>query len=568
MKLAKFRIKHFRSILKAELNDLSGSANLIGPNNEGKSNVLQALNICLSVLCKSSIVSGESAALARLVPDRKLYEWSRDYPVSFQGLEQKGRSIFEVDFQLSDKDQEGLLRDTGHRFNKSLSVQISFGQEYPATFKLIKKRRANRTLLRSAEKIRKFISDRLEFTYIPAIRADSENSNAVDELVRRSLRSLSQNPDYVALQNKIDELRRPYLNKISSKLKENLEGFTGKPIKGVEINIPQFGQVTRYGSTSAKIVINDGTSTAIEHKGDGVKSLTAISLMLELVANDDSQKNLIVLLEEPESHLHSRAIHRLLVALQAMREKAQVIITTHSALLVSRNRVQDNILVEDSKARSATSFSEIREILGVRPSDNLDDAELVLLVEGYCDQNILQALLPTYSKKLNDALSCGRFKIVAINGVTKARSSIAALQVSLRKYHLFVDSDQPAKLEIDKLLKEGYLAHADYTCCVCPGMRQSEIEDLVDPEIYKEKLTVKYGLSFDLVLDRMSKKWSDRLFDYVERSGKADSEKLIIAGMKEVVASAVKDSPINALLSHRKEVIVTLFDQLERKLSI
>ena len=503
----------------------------------------------------------------RLVPERKLYEWERDYPVSLQGLEQKGRSIFEIDFQLSDKDQRGLFRDTGHRFNKSLSVQISFGQEYPATFKLIKKRRANLALLQNAEKIRKFISDRLEFTYIPAIRADSENSNAVAELVRRSLRSLSLNPDYVELQKKIDELRRPYLSKISSRLKENLEGFTGKPIKGVEINIPQFGQVTRYGSLAAKIVIDDGTSTAIEHKGDGVKSLTAISLMLELVANDDSQKSLIVLLEEPESHLHSRAIHRLLVALQAMREKAQVIITTHSPLLVSRNKIQENILVEDSKARAAENLSEIREILGVRPSDNLEDAELILLVEGQCDREILQALLPFYSKRLSDALACGRFRIVAINGVTKAGASLAGFQVSLRKYHLFVDSDQAAKLEVEKLLKDGLLAHPDFTYCVCPGMRQSEIEDLIDPRIYKDNLTLKYGLSFEDVLERTSKKWSDRMLDHVEKCGKSDSENRIVAGMKGVVASAVKASPVNALLSHRKEIVKVLFDILDRKLS-
>ena len=50
MKLTYFSIRDYRSIAKAELENLQSAAILIGPNNEGKSNVLLGLNACLSLL--------------------------------------------------------------------------------------------------------------------------------------------------------------------------------------------------------------------------------------------------------------------------------------------------------------------------------------------------------------------------------------------------------------------------------------------------------------------------------------------------------------------------------------
>jgi predicted ATP-dependent endonuclease of OLD family len=57
MKLTFFSIENYRSIAKAQFKKLSNVAILVGPNNEGKSNVLQALRTCLFLVSNSQYTS-------------------------------------------------------------------------------------------------------------------------------------------------------------------------------------------------------------------------------------------------------------------------------------------------------------------------------------------------------------------------------------------------------------------------------------------------------------------------------------------------------------------------------
>jgi len=49
------------------------------------------------------------------------------------------------------------------------------------------------------------------------------------------------------------------------------------------------------------VVIDDGTPTNLEYKGDGVKSLVALGLLKNKRAHPGAS---IIAIEEPESHLH------------------------------------------------------------------------------------------------------------------------------------------------------------------------------------------------------------------------------------------------------------------------
>ena len=99
-------------------------------------------------------------------------------------------------------------------------------------------------------------------------------------------------------------------------------------------------------------------------------------------------KNLVLALEEPESHLHPNAIHQLKGVLQEIATRHQVIMTTHCPLFVDRTSIRSNILVNNRMARPARSIQELRMALGVRAADNLQHAELILLVEGDDDREI------------------------------------------------------------------------------------------------------------------------------------------------------------------------------------
>src|SRR5690606_34003114 len=127
---------------------------------------------------------------------------------------------------------------------------------------------------------------------------------------------------------------------------------------------------------------NDGTETDIEMKGDGVKSLAALGLMKS--ANNKEGAHILVI-EEPESHLHPSAIHQVNEIISQVAESAQVLITTHNPLFVVRDTVQSNVIVSDGSAVPARSINAIRDVLGIRASDNLTHANYSLVVEGHED---------------------------------------------------------------------------------------------------------------------------------------------------------------------------------------
>lgn len=115
----------------------------------------------------------------------------------------------------------------------------------------------------------------------------------------------------------------------------------------------------------------------------------------------------LLAIEEPESHLHPRAIHQLRVVLDELSTQHQVILTTHCPLFVDRTNLKSNIIVNKKRASPAKNVAELRDILGVRASDNLRNAEIALVVEGEDDRLALLALLPVVSKRIGTAINTG-----------------------------------------------------------------------------------------------------------------------------------------------------------------
>lgn len=128
------------------------------------------------------------------------------------------------------------------------------------------------------------------------------------------------------------------------------------------------------------IRIDDGQNTDIQNKGDGVKSLVTLALLNNIHSNESGMS--IVAMEEPEAHLHPEAINRLRNSIYALTGNSQVIISTHNPLFVNRECIYKNIIVENGIVKQASNIREIRDVLGVKVSDNLYDAETMLLVEG------------------------------------------------------------------------------------------------------------------------------------------------------------------------------------------
>ncbi len=214
-------------------------------------------------------------------------------------------------------------------------------------------------------------------------------------MLSQELRILENDESYQKALNVIQELQQPILDDLALRIQQPLTEFL-PTIKSVQIEIPETSR--RVGvRREFNVIIDDGTPTNIEYKGDGVKSLAALGLLKNKLVHLGAS---IIAIEEPESHLHPGAIHQLNEIIKSLAESNQVILTTHNPLFVDRSNIKTNIIVNDGKATPAKSIGSIREILGIKASDNLTNANYALVVEGDEDAKSLRSILPILSEKL------------------------------------------------------------------------------------------------------------------------------------------------------------------------
>ncbi len=494
MRLVSFAVRNYRSItVSSKIRLRDSTTALIGPNNEGKSNVLRALVVALSIA--SQLDRFRFGRYGRLRQGSRgeegYYRWETDFPLNLQQKLTDGRSEFDLEFALSPKEVLEFKAEVGSSLNGTLPIQLSIGREEP-TFKVIKRGRGAKTLSEKAAKIAAFIGKRIDFVYIPAVRTASTAEGVVESIVSRELQALNEYPDYKAAVAQISALQQPILARISSNIRDTLKVFLPS-VKDVTVEIAAEARY-RAWTRGCEVIVDDGIPTGLEKKGDGVQSLAALGLLRHASQTSAGGKHLILTIEEPESHLHSRAIHQLRAVLSDVATQHQVIITTHCPLFVDRRDVSSNILVENNRAIRASSVKAIRDSLGVRVSDNLQAAEVVLFVEGEEDRTAMNVLLAHHSQKLKSALSAGVLAIDSLQGGTNLAYKAGAARDAVCTPHALMDYDLSGKAGVDKAVKNGLLTVADVTYTSCLGMNESELEDWFDPSVYSAEFATQFGV--------------------------------------------------------------------------
>ena len=302
-------------------------------------------------------------------------------------------------------------------------------------------------------------------------------------------------------------------------------------------------------------------------KGDGTKSLTAISLLRRFGERALGQRALILAIEEPESHLHPRAVHKLREVLYEIAASHQVIISTHSPILVDRARLARNIIVQGGRAAPARRINDLRSALGVEMQDNLTSAYLVLIVEGECDALILRTWLSALSPAVKAGFDNGILVTDHMCGATNLRYTVGLYKNQLCNVHAFLDNDSPGRQSAKMAQDGGALDAKEITHAICRGMPDSEIEDFVAEETYAGDLQTTFGVSLaSKYMHTDKKKWSDRVRDCFEAGGKLWNKRTEMEA-KGIVAQAVKKSGLAALNEHRRDPIDALAAAILERIS-
>ena len=556
MQLVNFSVSNYRSITAAHRITFSNVTVLIGKNNEGKSNLLRALQAAMELLTRHSLPDLRRSRIA--YGEEEPYIWKRDFPVQLQDRRSSTQTTLKLEFLLNDAEILEFKSEIGSNLNGSLPLEIKVGKDHNPTIRLVKSGKGTKVLNQKSSTVAKFIASRIHFNYIPAIRTDSAAIELISNMLSQELRALEKETSYLEALETIAKLQQPILTELAQRVQGPLKEFLPS-INAVTIEISDSSR--RFAlRRDISVIIDDGTPTSIEHKGDGVKSLAALGLLKSQNARGGAS---VLAIEEPEAHLHPSAIHQVNEIIQSIAATTQVILTTHNPLFVDRANIRANIIVSDGSALAAKNVAAIRDVLGVKASDNLTNANFALVVEGEEDAIALRAILPTLSEKLGKALRTNLLVVEAIGGAGNLSYKLSLLKTSLCAIHILLDGDEAGKQAFERAERDSLATVASCTFVSCRGMQNAEFEDCIEVATYKDAILTQLGVDLASASFRGNDKWSRRFKATLVEQGKPTHDG-IMAAAKYIVANAVAKSPKTALNEHKRNSIDALVASLDR----
>nr|WP_254430556.1 MULTISPECIES: AAA family ATPase [unclassified Ruegeria] len=438
---------------------------------------------------------------------------------------------------------------------------IAFGQR---TFDVSVRKpgRGQATLTKKSTRIADFVSQRIRFEYIPAIRTAQSATKVISRLVERELYRLESDPEYAGAVRKIEELQQPVFDELANTIQTTVSNFL-PGVKSVEL---KSRSESRFQSLrrDVEIIVDDGNLTKLHRKGDGVQSLVALALMRHGSEQNEEDVSTVIAIEEPESHLHPRAVHELRSVIETLARKNQVVLTSHSPLFVNPHDLRNTIIVKASKAAPASHVGEIREALGVRFSDNLENARLVLLVEGTDDAKVLKQVLFNRSPILQKALEAGTVTFDHLGSASGLRQKASFYRAGACLVQCFLDDDSAGQSATKRALDDKVLKLRDVNLCSVPHLDEAELEDLYDKSVYSSAFLAEFGVDPKRKpKGKVKQKWSNFIERLFKEAGKPWNESVkfevkhwlaeFAAENSEKIINSKISGPIDSFISTAEE---------------
>lgn len=553
MQLTYFTVSNYRSITNAYKLNLQNITVLVGKNNEGKSNLIRALRLAMDII-HSAARTGR-----RVFPYH--YNWVDDFPLQLQNSKKlKNKTTdFRLDFRLNEEEINEFRKTIKSSINGELSIFICIDREGNLRITVPKKGKNASALTTKVCKIEEFISKHITFQVIPAIRAESDAYDIISDIVEAEFSS-TNDPEYKSAVEYIEKYRQKKLLELSNKIKEPVTQFLPQ-IKSISLGIEdRYNNRRRQFLYNKNIVveIDDGVKTRLSQKGDGVKSLVTMAIL-----SQTDEKDRIIIVDEPENHLHPEAIHYLRKVLYDLSTRNQVIITTHNPIFVNRCSVSSNIIVDRNEAKPAHRIDDVRNVLGVQISDNLAYSDYVIVVEGPSDKAIIDAVIRQDADLCQyvDTVLCTR----SIGGTHNLNAEILGLERYLCHYMIILDNDEAGK-EAGKKAREQLSIPSDrFRYFINNEMKESELEDLYDSSVYKEHLLNRYHIDIsNAIFKDKRKKWSIRISEIAKAGGRF-LDKEDISNIKKEVAELVLRDGIHLNQAGQK-LVSTMADEIREEI--
>ena len=291
-----------------------------------------------------------------------------------------------------------------------------------------------------------------------------------------------------------------------------------------------------------------------------MKSLATIAILSQISSNKDR----LIIVDEPENHLHPEAIRYINGVLCNLAKDNQVLISTHNQTFINRSSISSNWIVEEGKACQAERIDTIRQTLGVICSDNLMYSDYVVVVEGPTDRSLLIKLF-NEDEELRNCIINKIITIRSIGGTNNLKSEIYSLQRYCCNYIILLDGDSAGKSSANEIKESLSVPNEQIRYFMRGTKGETELEDFYNPEIYTEYLLHEgINISNHIFKDQRVK-WSNRIAHIAAESG-VDFPKVIEDKYKTEIAKLITSPVKNGLTEQGYNLLTSICDKVKQDL--
>jgi putative ATP-dependent endonuclease of OLD family len=424
MYLATADIVNFRSLKQLTVEFRPGLNVLVGRNNTGKTNLMHALRHALGPASSR----GDALWLERgdffKESSRDETERTISITLSFADLSDAQRSYF---YEIVDFDLTNLSNSRAH---------IRFEASWPKDRRQASIKRTGGPASSEASEIPSKLLESLPITFLPALR-DAEASLApghrsrlallLRDVARRKGGTAQADIEAIYRRANCDLEEHSLISETRDSLQKTTKDLAGSDYSTSTINSVEvdFERILR----SLRVLMDSSPIGGLDASGLGYNNLLYMAVVLEHLKSAEVDESPLLLIEEPEAHLHPQLTVLLadyLATKTPGKSAPQTIVTTHSpTLAASVPPPKLHVLFEDRATRivhchglakaamTEGEQNELQRMMDITRA-TLYFARAAILVEGISESLVV----PVLARRLGYDLSKFHVSVIPICGVS------------------------------------------------------------------------------------------------------------------------------------------------------